>query len=188
VAAQEHRNYCDLVCEGGGVKGIGLAGAFSVLEEHDFRPQNVAARLRGRSRTDEFGDDPRYRYRLQVIASDTTSHRLLVLPRDAERSAEEREHPRGREELAAHLRERGRSRPGQNHGRGQGAEAVLGDRLPGRVRPRPPRGRSPRRPEHDEVQRPRPGDLDLLRRRLTWPDHGRPRAAERPGHAGRSGS
>ena len=34
--------------------------------------------------TDEFGDDPRYRYRLQVIASDTTSHRLLVLPRDAD--------------------------------------------------------------------------------------------------------
>ena len=34
--------------------------------------------------TDEYGDDPRYRYRLQVIASDTTSHRLLVLPRDAD--------------------------------------------------------------------------------------------------------
>jgi len=47
VAAQEHRNYCDLVCEGGGVKGIGLAGAFSVLEEHDFRPQNVAGTSAG---------------------------------------------------------------------------------------------------------------------------------------------
>jgi NTE family protein len=159
VAAQEHRNYCDLVCEGGGVKGIGLAGAFSVLEEHDFRPQNVAGTSAGAITaaliaagysaaelkdvifgmdflkfrdtawedklplagkgvsiikdlgiyegryfedwigellktkgvetfsalaTDEFGDDPRYRYRLQVIASDTTSHRLLVLPRDAD--------------------------------------------------------------------------------------------------------
>ena len=160
MAAQElYRNYCDLVCEGGGVKGIGLAGAFSVLEEHDFRPQNVAGTSAGAITaaliaagytatelkdvifgmdflkfrdtawedkfplvgkgvsifkdlgiyegryfeswigelleakgaktfaalaTDEFGDDPRYRYRLQVIASDTTSHRLLVLPRDAD--------------------------------------------------------------------------------------------------------
>jgi len=50
VAAQEHRNHCDLVCEGGGVKGIGLAGAFSVLEEQDFRPQNVAGTSAGRSR------------------------------------------------------------------------------------------------------------------------------------------
>jgi NTE family protein len=48
VAAQElYRNYCDLVCEGGGVKGIGLAGAFSVLEEQDFRPQNVAGTSAG---------------------------------------------------------------------------------------------------------------------------------------------
>ena len=47
MAAQEHRSYCDLVCEGGGVKGIGLAGAFSVLEEHDFRPQNVAGTSAG---------------------------------------------------------------------------------------------------------------------------------------------
>jgi NTE family protein len=159
VAEQElYRNYCDLVCEGGGVKGIGLAGAYSVLEEHGFRTQNVAGTSAGAITaaliaagytatelkdvifgmdflkfrdtawedkvplagkgvsivkdlgiyegryfekwigelleakgaktfaalaTDEFGDDPRYRYRLQVIASDTTSHRLLVLPRDA---------------------------------------------------------------------------------------------------------
>ena len=160
MAAEElYRNHCDLVCEGGGVKGIGLAGAFSVLEERDFRPQNVAGTSAGAITaaliaagynavelkdvifgmdflkfrdtawedkiplagkgvsivkdlgiyegryfedwigellkakgadsfaalaTDEYGDDPRYRYRLQVIASDTTSHRLLVLPRDAE--------------------------------------------------------------------------------------------------------
>ncbi len=34
---------------------------------------------------EEFADQPRYRYRLQVIASDITARRLLVLPRDAER-------------------------------------------------------------------------------------------------------
>jgi NTE family protein len=33
----------------------------------------------------EYADEPRYRYRVQVIASDITDHRLLVLPRDAER-------------------------------------------------------------------------------------------------------
>ena len=32
---------------------------------------------------DEFADDPRYRSKLQVIASDVTTHELLVLPRDA---------------------------------------------------------------------------------------------------------
>ena len=48
MAAEElYRNYCDLVCEGGGVKGVGLAGAFSVLEEHEFRPQNVAGTSAG---------------------------------------------------------------------------------------------------------------------------------------------
>ena len=42
MAAEElYRNYCDLVCEGGGVKGIGLAGSFSVLEEHEFRQVDV---------------------------------------------------------------------------------------------------------------------------------------------------
>ena len=34
---------------------------------------------------DQFADEPRYRYRLQVIASDITDRRLLVLPRDAAR-------------------------------------------------------------------------------------------------------
>jgi NTE family protein len=153
-----YERYCDLVCEGGGVKGIGLAGACAVLEEHGYKPQNVAGTsagaitaaliaagytadelreivfamnflefrdrawedripLAGRSVSvlkdlgvyegkvfeswirgllagkgvttfadlvsDEYGDDPRYRFRLQVIASDVTTHRLLVLPRDA---------------------------------------------------------------------------------------------------------
>ena len=153
--AEEHRKDVDLVFEGGGLKGIALVGAYSVLEEHGYVPQNmagasagaiVAALLaagytaselrevigaldlpsledrRGRlpifSKTVSilehrgiyegkallrwltslleakgvrtFGDlvrrpdaDLRYRYKLQVIASDLTAERLLVLPRDA---------------------------------------------------------------------------------------------------------
>ena len=147
---------CDLVCEGGGVKGIGLAGAFSLLEERGYTTAHVAgtsagaitaaliaagytsaelkeivlsldfrqfedrgwedriplanvplsllldqgiyegarfeAWMRGllsakgietfaQLRTDS--DDPRYAYRLQVIVSDISSRRLLVLPREA---------------------------------------------------------------------------------------------------------
>ncbi len=146
----------DLVCEGGGVKGIGLAGAYSLLEERGFQAKNVAGtsagaitaallaagcgaddmrkivfeldfrqfmdkgwedriplagyptsllkdqglyegdvflewireQLADRSvktfadlRTGD--DDPRWAYRLQVITSDVTARRLLVLPRDA---------------------------------------------------------------------------------------------------------
>jgi NTE family protein len=151
---EDHR--IDLVCEGGGVKGIGLAGAYSVLEEQGWKPENVAgtsagaitaaviaagytsAELReitfsldyrrfedrswqdripvvgkplsvlsknGIYKGDEFlrwmggllaakgirtfadlrtdSDDPKYSSRLQVIASDLSSRRLLVLPRDA---------------------------------------------------------------------------------------------------------
>ncbi len=37
----------DLVFEGGGVKGIALAGAFSILEEHGFPTQNVAGTSAG---------------------------------------------------------------------------------------------------------------------------------------------
>jgi NTE family protein len=154
--AQE--NFADLVFEGGGVKGIGLAGALATLEEREYRPQNIAGTSAGaitaallaagysaaelreiivsldyrqfqdrawedkiplverslsllldlglfegdrflewiRERLaakgvhtfadlvqDEFADDPRYRSRLQVVASDVTTHELLVLPRDA---------------------------------------------------------------------------------------------------------
>ena len=153
-----HRPHADLVFEGGGVKGIGLAGALETLEEREYRPQNIAGTSAGaitaallaagysaaelreiivsldyrqfqdrawedkvplierslsmlldlgfyegdrflawiRERLeakgvhtfadlvqDEFADDPRYRSRLQVIASDVTKHELLVLPRDA---------------------------------------------------------------------------------------------------------
>ena len=147
---------CDLVCEGGGVKGVGLAGAYSVLEEHGYRVQNVAGTsagaitaaliaagytaeelkkivfeldflqfedkgwedripligkgvsilsdqgiYEGKRFVDWMGDllaekriktfadlrtgddDPRYAHRLQVIASDVSARRLLVLPRDA---------------------------------------------------------------------------------------------------------
>ena len=148
----------DLVFEGGGVKGIGLAGALATLEEREYRPQNIAGTSAGaitaallaagysaaelreiivsldyrqfqdrawedkmplverslsllldlglyegdrflewiRERLEakdvrtfadlvqaEYADDPRYRSRLQVIASDVTTHELLVLPRDA---------------------------------------------------------------------------------------------------------
>jgi len=45
MAATE--NYADLVFEGGGVKGIGLAGALATLEERDYRPQNVAGTSAG---------------------------------------------------------------------------------------------------------------------------------------------
>ena len=154
-----NRAFVDLVFEGGGVKGIGLAGAYSVLEERGFEPQNIAGTSAGAItaaliaagyRADElkeivfamnflefrdkgwedrlpileksvsilkdlgiyegkyfeswirelltakgvrtfsdliadaYKDDPRYRYKLQVIASDVTTHRLLVLPRDAD--------------------------------------------------------------------------------------------------------
>ena len=145
----------DLVFEGGGVKGIALVGAFSVLEEEDYEPQNmagasagaiVAALIAAGYSSDElkkiiaeldynrfkdealedrfplggalsilkdlgiyegeafvewmsglleakdvrtFGDlirredvELKYRYKLQVIASDVTDRRLLVLPRD----------------------------------------------------------------------------------------------------------
>jgi NTE family protein len=146
----------DLVCEGGGVKGIGLAGAYAMLEERGFEARNVAGTSAGaitaallaagyraddmrrivfdldfrefldkgwedriplggfptsllkdqgiyegdqfldwireqlaargvttfaQLRTDD--DDPRWAYRLQVITSDVTARRLLVLPRDA---------------------------------------------------------------------------------------------------------
>jgi NTE family protein len=38
---------CDLVCEGGGVKGIGLAGAFAGLSEAGYVPGNVAGTSAG---------------------------------------------------------------------------------------------------------------------------------------------
>jgi NTE family protein len=37
----------DLVFEGGGVKGIGLIGAYSVLEERDYKPMNMAGASAG---------------------------------------------------------------------------------------------------------------------------------------------
>jgi len=158
AAKEQNGNYVDLVLEGGGVKGIGLAGAYSVLEERGFEARNVAGTSAGaitaaliaagysadelreiivsldfnqfkdkgwedniplfdRSASllldqgiyegkvfhewmrellaakgihtfrdlvlEEFAEDPKYRSRLQVIASDVTGRRLLVLPRDA---------------------------------------------------------------------------------------------------------
>lgn len=152
TVAEEKR--VDLVFEGGGVKGIGLAGAFGYLDEQGFKPQRVAGtsagaitaalvaagysgeelrslvleqmkfksfedggdwlgsqaiefvahkglhpgkyfegwmrdRLRDKGIT-KFGQlrdtsaDGGGDYRLQVIASDITEQRMLVLPRDAQ--------------------------------------------------------------------------------------------------------
>ena len=41
------RQFADLVFEGGGVKGIGLAGAFAALEERGFVPKSVAGTSAG---------------------------------------------------------------------------------------------------------------------------------------------
>jgi NTE family protein len=151
------RKPVDLVFEGGGVKGVGLAGAYATLESRGYEPQNVAGASAGaitaalvaagysadelrdvvfgldfrqfQDRGPEdyvplvrrttsilldlgiyegrrfeawleellavkgirtFGDlvygdeeDPRWRWKLQVVVSDVTTHDLLVLPRDA---------------------------------------------------------------------------------------------------------
>jgi NTE family protein len=158
VSGADEEKRVDLVFQGGGVKGIGLVGAYSVLEERGYRHQNLAGssagaiiavlvgagytagelhdilaelqfkelldeawedriplvgrplsilkdqgiyegnalldlvrRLleeKGKTRfgdlvVPEFADQPRYRYKVQVIASDVTSRSLLVLPQDA---------------------------------------------------------------------------------------------------------
>jgi NTE family protein len=156
AATEKTSRYVDLVCEGGGVKGIGLAGAYAALEAHGYKPQHVAGTSAGAitaaliasgytsAELDEvifsldfkafedpswedhipglghglsilfnegvyegdfflqwirdhlakkgvhtFGDlrtdsdDPKYRSKLQVIASDISARELLVLPRDA---------------------------------------------------------------------------------------------------------
>ena len=41
------KQFADLVFEGGGVKGIGLAGAFAALEQRGFTPKNVAGTSAG---------------------------------------------------------------------------------------------------------------------------------------------
>ena len=47
LADRAHQTFVDLVFEGGGVKGIGLVGAISVLEERGYQPQNVAGTSAG---------------------------------------------------------------------------------------------------------------------------------------------
>src|SRR5829696_5646147 len=159
AVTEGHEGDVDLVFEGGGLKGIGLVGAYSVLEERGYRPQNVAGTSAGaivaalvaagytaaelrqtiegcdfdslkdpawegrlplfprivsilkdrglyegkaflewmsglleKKGVRTFGDlvrrpeaEPRYRYKLQVMVSDLTEQRLLVLPKDAHR-------------------------------------------------------------------------------------------------------
>ena len=152
--AAETENQADLVLEGGGVKGIGLAGAYAALEHAGYVPRNVAGTSAGAIAAalitagysaDEISaiiigldfrqfedkdwegriggaglsllldsgiyegarfrdwmrevlaakgvhtfadlqtgsDDPRLSFRLQVVVSDISARRLLVLPRDA---------------------------------------------------------------------------------------------------------
>src|ERR687898_2754545 len=157
AVTEGHEGDVDLVFEGGGLKGIALVGAYSVLEERGYRPQNIAGTSAGaivaallaagytaaelrqtitecnlnsfkdRARKSwlplfpgivsilkdrgiyegkaflewmsgllenkgvrTFGDlvrrpkaEPRYRYKLQVMVSDLTEQRLLVLPKYA---------------------------------------------------------------------------------------------------------
>jgi NTE family protein len=152
------QQFADLVFEGGGVKGIGLAGAFAALQERHVTPKGLAGTSAGAitaalvaagyssteldailkavpfakfedegpedrlpvigrgvslllkrgiyegkffqrwiaelleakaitkfgQLVDEEADNPKHRYRLQVIASDITHRRMLVLPNDAE--------------------------------------------------------------------------------------------------------
>jgi NTE family protein len=47
VATEGHARDVDLVFEGGGLKGIGLVGAYSVLEARGYRPQNIAGTSAG---------------------------------------------------------------------------------------------------------------------------------------------
>ncbi len=47
AAAKGHERDVDLVFKGGGLKGITLVGAYSVLEERDYRPQNIAGTSAG---------------------------------------------------------------------------------------------------------------------------------------------
>jgi NTE family protein len=47
VSADDPVLRADLVLEGGGVKGIGLVGAISVLEEHGYRFNRVAGTSAG---------------------------------------------------------------------------------------------------------------------------------------------
>src|SRR3954454_8291025 len=151
---------CDLVCEGGGVKGIGLAGAYAAVEAAGYKPRRVAGTSAGAITAaliaagytaaelkevvlsldfrqfedkgwedkipllhnplsllldqgvyegerfldwmremlaannvstfadlkidDDDGDDDVHAYRLQVVVSDISARKLLVLPRDAE--------------------------------------------------------------------------------------------------------
>jgi NTE family protein len=160
-SAVASRHNVDLVFEGGGMKGIGLVGALSVLEERGYQPQYLAGssagsivaalyaagyrapELRdimldlnfrdfmdtawedsvpflGRSLSilkdqgiyegdaflqimsaylekkgihtfadllhpdhADYPDEPRYQYKVQLTASDITSHQFLILPRDA---------------------------------------------------------------------------------------------------------
>ena len=46
-SVEGREKYVDLVFEGGGLKGIALVGAFSVLEKQGYEPQNMAGASAG---------------------------------------------------------------------------------------------------------------------------------------------
>src|SRR5207248_4098984 len=47
VARWEQDKRVDLVCQGGGVRGIGLVGAYSVLEARGYQPNKLAGTSAG---------------------------------------------------------------------------------------------------------------------------------------------
>src|ERR687897_77710 len=47
LQTEGHAKDVDLVFEGGGLKGIAFVGAYSALEEHGYRPQNLAGASAG---------------------------------------------------------------------------------------------------------------------------------------------
>jgi predicted acylesterase/phospholipase RssA len=47
AATEGHARDVDLVFEGGGLKGIALVDAYSVLEERGYKPQNIAGTSAG---------------------------------------------------------------------------------------------------------------------------------------------
>src|SRR6516165_2641862 len=73
--------FADLVLEGGGVKGIALVGAISVLEERGYQFRRVAGTLAD-LRYDDPGrpPHPEYAYRLVVMTCDISRGCLRRLP------------------------------------------------------------------------------------------------------------
>src|SRR5919112_859863 len=84
AVTEGHEGDVDLVFEGGGLKGIGLVGAYSVLEEHGYTPQNMAGASAGAIVAALLAAGYTASELREIIATlDLPAERLLVLPRDA---------------------------------------------------------------------------------------------------------